>query len=595
MGKVCPELVGLAGPFTRIARAMSSEWNVRIVPSGAKCDTDGETIRIPFTADYLPREMRQVLHGMLDHEVCHVAEERRHKKALRPSPVAILRAETDARLQLLLNVVEDVRIEHRYSKQYVGVAQNLAALNLQAANDLAIKMDDAGIASVGWWKCFSSAMILLAHGLDASWADADFGDYLKACEPELVRMRAGVGPWCDDSLDLAKRILAKVKDRHEDVKRPKSKKRVKTDDDGDGHGGHGDPDDDDEPEGDGRKLDPKEGSPDDDVDDADLHSDTRNKIEKYVIHDATANQRYIPHPKAHALDAVVEVAGCRATYARARAEVLPQIRVLRQKQRALVSAFARRRVRSGLDRGDVDDNVLADVRVGATDLFSELTRKRYLNTAITGLVDFSGSMQTNASPEHGAYYALRTSIALAESWSALGVANEWLGFTAQDMLPTGITIEDLEGPYFCRPPLQHLVIKAFGESFHSARAKFGGIRGIGSNIDGEAILWAWQRLVVRREARKMLVVICDGEPATWNSCLDKKEIADEVALQTHLRHAIRTVTKSGVECICIGAGTDGPREFFNKDTGAKFVYVSSMATMAVDVFRVMKQRLTDLA
>ena len=73
---VAPELAALNGPFTKIARAMSRHWNVRIVPSGARCDTDGATIRIPYTADYLPAEKRQALHGMLDHEVAHVAEER---------------------------------------------------------------------------------------------------------------------------------------------------------------------------------------------------------------------------------------------------------------------------------------------------------------------------------------------------------------------------------------------------------------------------------------------------------------------------------------------------------------------------------------
>ena len=578
MSRVCVELLGLAGPFTRIARAMSSEWNVRIVPTGTKCDTDGEVIRIPFTADYLPLEARQLLHGMLDHEVCHVSEERRHRQAFRTTPVETLRAETDRRVQLLLNVAEDVRIEKRYSAQYVGVAQNLAALNLQAASEWAEKHD------AGWWLSFGAALILRAHGLDASWADAEFGEYLTLCEPELACMRGGVGEWCDASLDVAKRIFEKVKHRHEEKQREKQsgkqrEKQSETD-------GPEDPEPDGEAGG--------ERAPVDDAGSIDMLVEIRVGLEKHVIRDATLNRRYIPHPKAHALDAVVSVIGNMAVYAGARAEVLAQIRVLRQKQRALVSAWARRRVRPGLERGDVDEHVLADVRVGATDLFAELTRKRYLNTAITGLVDCSGSMGDNQMLGNGAYYALRTAIALAESWSALGIANEWLGFTAQDFVPTGITVDDLSGPYFCRPPLHHFVFKAFGDSIRESRAAFGGIRGIGSNVDGEAVMWAWQRLVVRREARKILVVICDGQPATWNGCADQQEYADEGALHAHLRDVVRMVTKSGVEVICIGAGTDDPAQFFNADTGAKFVHVRSVSTLALDVFRIMKQRVTDL-
>lgn len=577
MAKVCSELVGLAGPFTRIARAMSAEWGVRIVPSGSRCDTDGETIRIPFTADYLPLEMRQALHGMLDHEVCHVAEERRHRGLTRQTPVEMLRAETDKRVQLLFNVVEDVRIEKRYSAQYVGVAQNLAVLNLQAASDWSKKGDEAG-----WWKKLSAALIMQAHGLDATWAEAEFGDYLREVGDELDQMRKGVGEWADASLDLARRIFEKVK-RHEDEKpKPKPKPKPKKSDDEAGEGGGGD----DEVES---------STPDDEPDSSDMLEEIRKGLEEYVIHDAVANQRYIPHPKAQALDTIDPADSSVAVYAIARAEVLPQIRVLRQRQRALVSAWGRRRVRSGLERGEVDEQVLAGVRVGETDLFSELTHKRVLNTAITGLVDLSGSMGDNTNPENGAYYALRTAIALAESWSALSIANEWLGFTVQDRRLTGITIEDLAEHYFCRPPLQHVVIKAFGDSMRESRARFGGIKGSGSNVDGEAVVWAWRRLIVRREARKILVVICDGQPSTWNGCADQQEIADEVAMQAHLRDAIRMVTKSGVEVLCIGAGTDCPHAFYNADTGAKFVYVNSIATLAMDVFKVMKQRVTDFA
>lgn len=576
MGRtVCPELVGLAGPFTRIARAMSSEWRVHIVPSGARCDTDGEVIHIPFTSDYLPSEMRQVLHGLLDHEVCHVAEERRHREAARKTPIQLLNAESDRRARLLFNVVEDVRIEKRYSRQYVGVAQNIAALNLKAAGDAAT------MPYQSWWKGFAAAMILRAHDLPADWAEDDFGEYLAACEPELERMRDGVGEWGDASYELAKSIFAKVKDRAEEERKPEGE--------GDGAAKKGEGGD----EGDGESDASR--SPDDEPDGFDMLEGVRGALEEYVIHDARAHRRYIPHPKAHALDAVQESEENLAVYEGARSEVMPQIRALRQRQRALVSSWVRRKIRPGLERGHVDDTVLSDVRLGATDVFAELTRKRLLNTAITGLVDCSGSMGDNRRSDHGAYYALRTAVALAESWSSLGIANEWLGFTAFDYVSTGIAPADLTGPFFCRPPLRHLVFKAFDEPLRDVRARFGGIIGRGSNVDGEAVVWAWRRLMARTEKRRILVVICDGQPATWNGCADQQEVADELALQTHLRDAVSMATKSGIEVIGIGAGTPTPRAYFNRDTGAKFVHVRSIATLAFDVYKVMSQRVTDLA
>lgn len=560
---------------------MSSEWNVRIVPSGASCDTNGEMIRIPFTADYLPREMRQVLHGMLDHEVCHVAEERRHKKAVRQSPLEIMAAEKDKRVKLLFNVVEDVRIEKRYSALYLGVAQNIEALNLKAANDWATKPTE----HTSWWHRFGSALVVLAHGMPAPWAEDEFGDHLRACTPELASMRAGVGEWCDAAIKIARSIASKVKVEEEHGKKG---------DGGDGEGGAGDGADDADGEttGDGTGKRP---GPEDEPDNVDLLSALRGSIEDYVIHDARAHGRYIPHPNAHALDEVREADGPLHIYQEALIEVVPQIRALRQRQRALVSSFARRRVRSGLDHGEIDESTIADVRIGAIDVFSELTRKRLLNTAICGLVDCSGSMGSNTHPLHGAYYALRTSVALAESWSGLNVPNEWLGFTVNDHIDPEIPPEDLDGPFFCRPPLLHLVFKAYDERLKDVRARFGGIIGRGSNIDGEGVLWAFRRLSARREKRKILVVVLDGQPASSNGCRKNLQLADELAMQTHLRDVIKAATQSGIEVIGIGAGTKLPRAYFNKDTGAKFVYVHNIGTLATDVYRVMTKRVTDLA
>jgi cobaltochelatase CobT len=413
-----------------------------------------------------------------------------------------------------------------------------------------------------------------------------------------------VGEWCDASLDVAKHIVDKVKAMvpPEDEKKSKKGERAgeggdEGDDGDDDGGGDGDDGDDD---GGGDEVDGDDDTPaskakrgpDEEPDGVDMLAGLRSGVEDYVIHDARAHGRYIPHPKAHALDEVREAEGALSTYKDALAEVMPQVRALRQKQRALVSSYARRRIRPGLDRGDIDDTTVADVRLGSTDVFSELTRKRLLNTAICGLVDCSGSMGTNGYPGHGAYYALRTAVALAVSWSSLNIPNEWLGFTALDHIDPGIASSELDGPFFCRPPLWHLVFKAYDERLKDVRARFGGIVGHGSNVDGEAVLWAWRRLSVRREKRKILVVVLDGQPASSNGCGGS---ADERVMQTHLRDVIRAATKSGVEVIGIGAGTSLPRHYFNADTGAKFVYVHSIGTLAMDVYRVMSQRVTDFA
>lgn len=601
---VCEDLIGLSGPFTKIARTMSAQWGVRIVPSGAECDTDGETIRIPFTADYLPLEKRQALHGMLDHEVCHVAEERRHKEHGKETPVKLLREEKNPVIQMLMNIFEDIRIEILYEGIYKGVAENLRVNNVDAAKKWAEEHEER--ITNDWWCAFGAALILRARDLECEWTNkGDIGEYLEVCAEEIEESRHT--SWIDDSIDLSKRVFEKIKVHHKKKGKKASgsgKGIFAKEGKGDGKGkkasgsgkglfakeGKGD--------GKGKKVDGDFGPGKFGPGTTDFSELNRKSMAEYVIHDAKANNRYIPHPKAVKRDCIeVSKAGDINYYATAKAEVSSQISGLRGKQRMLIMSWSRRRVVGNLDNGFVDDDVLSEVKTGNKRVFCDITKKRHLNTAILALVDCSGSMAGNLYPGSGAYYAFRTSIGLAESWELIGIPHEWLGFSANDGMYTGITEEDLKGPYFCRPPLNHIIFKRFSESLKSTRTRFTGITGRGSNVDGESVSWAARRLAARKEPRKILVVISDGMPSTSNGTgrgilLFGGGGADHSRMQEHLRYVVKQVTSSGIEIIGIGAGTEGPRYFYNKDTGAKFVHIKDLNTMATDIYRVMKQKVT---
>ena len=73
------------------------------------------------------------------------------------------------------------------------------------------------------------------------------------------------------------------------------------------------------------------------------------------------------------------------------------------------------------------------------------------------------------------------------------------------------------------------------------------------NIDGEALIWAHNRLVVRHEARKVLMVISDGLPVDNSTLL----VNPSSYLEQHLKYAIETIEDhSPVELIAIGIGHD---------------------------------------
>ena len=63
--------------------------------------------------------------------------------------------------------------------------------------------------------------------------------------------------------------------------------------------------------------------------------------------------------------------------------------------------------------------------------------------------------------------------------------------------------------------LRHIVYKRADEPYRHARRNLGLMMREGllkENIDGEALLWAHQRLIARPEERRILMVISDGAP-----------------------------------------------------------------------------------
>lgn len=585
--KVCQDLVGLAGPFTKIARAMSAQWGVRIVPSGTECKTDGQVIYVPFTADLLPADKRQILHGMLDHEVCHVTEEVRHKSAGRSGCIELMKAEQDKKLRFMINVFEDIRIEQRYEAMYPGVAENLRAQNISATREWAECHEER--IQGNFWHSFGAAIICRARRMEDAWTyEGEIGEWMSLVEDEIAESQQG-GEWVDTAIALARRVCDKVKDRAEEKKKQKDKS---TDKSGKGASSEGDDSgEDDDKSGGTKHVDPNE-----DPEFEDFADKTRSNMSDYVVSDARTHDRYIPHPKALQADTIAPaISGGAVEYDNVKAEVMGQISGLRSKQRMVIMSWARRRLVTGLEAGFVDDDALSEIVTGNRRVFGDLTKKRTLNTAITGVVDVSGSMGSNEEPGFCAYYALRTAIALAESWSKLGIANEWLGYTVSDYQDIGLVEADLKGPFFCRPPLRHLIFKGFDEKLKTVRGRFMDIQGHGSNVDGESVAWAARRLAARPEPRKILVVLSDGKPATWNACHENGRLmareADFARMQDHLRYVVKSVTSAGIEIIGIGCGTADPAAYYNAQTGAKFVHISNVSTMAVDIFRVMKARI----
>jgi cobaltochelatase CobT len=184
----------------------------------------------------------------------------------------------------------------------------------------------------------------------------------------------------------------------------------------------------------------------------------------------------------------------------------------------------------------------------------------FRDTVVTLLIDNSGSMRGRPI----SIAAISADI-LARTLERCGVKAEILGFTTRAW-KGGQSREKwlAEG----RPPqpgrlndLRHIVYKAADEPWRRARKNLGLMMREGllkENIDGEALLWAHNRLIGRPEERRILMVISDGAPVDDSTL----SVNSGTYLERHLRQVIGWIEdKSPVELAAIGIGHDVTRYY----------------------------------
>ena len=184
----------------------------------------------------------------------------------------------------------------------------------------------------------------------------------------------------------------------------------------------------------------------------------------------------------------------------------------------------------------------------------------FRDTVVTLLIDNSGSMRGRPI----SIAAISADI-MARTLERCGVKTEILGFTTkawkggqcrEDWLAHGRS--PLPGRL---NDLRHIVYKKADEPWRRARKNLGLMMREGllkENIDGEALLWAHNRLIARPEERRVLMVISDGAPVDDSTL----SVNHGAYLEQHLRKVIDWIEKmSPVQLIAIGIGHDVTRYY----------------------------------
>ncbi|KAB7738717.1 cobaltochelatase subunit CobT [Parvibaculum sedimenti] len=184
----------------------------------------------------------------------------------------------------------------------------------------------------------------------------------------------------------------------------------------------------------------------------------------------------------------------------------------------------------------------------------------FRDTVVTLLLDNSGSMRGRPIT-----VAAMCADILARTLERCGVKVEILGFTTRAWKGGQARERWLADGKPAMPgrlnDLRHIIYKAADTPWRRARRNLGLMMREGllkENIDGEALIWAYNRLLARPEQRRILMVISDGAP------VDDSTLSVNAGnyLERHLRSVIEQIElRSPVELIAIGIGHDVTRYY----------------------------------
>ncbi|MGN7438901.1 MAG: cobaltochelatase CobT-related protein [Alcanivorax sp.] len=192
--------------------------------------------------------------------------------------------------------------------------------------------------------------------------------------------------------------------------------------------------------------------------------------------------------------------------------------------------------------------------------FKQEKEMPFKDTVVSILIDNSGSMRGRPIA-----IAATTTDIIAQTLERCGLKTEILGFTTRAWKGGKSRELWLENGRPEKPgrlnDVRHIIYKDANAPTRRARRNLGLMLKEGilkENIDGEALVWAYNRLSRRPEERKILLVISDGAPVDDSTL----SVNPSNILEMDLRNVIRWIEeKSPVELTAIGIGHDVTRYY----------------------------------
>ncbi len=595
-----------ANELTKTSSIFGRKETVNVVFQGDGALTDGQTIKLPALdlRGEVTEEQAAIMRGYVDHEAGHVRHTdfdvlKRNKHKLVDNKL----------LHSCANALEDIWLEKRVISEYGGAEKNIRATSDAVNKDFLrnFKRTDPrlqdpvfiGPVAATWIgregyggetqkKCIDMLdkdMEALLRGyverLDGCDSSSDVFDLAEQMEADLRRERkerktpepeGGEGEPCKEG-----------EETHEPEKGETGETDGEMDDtERDRHGD--DMDGTDKPEG----TDVREGDTPDDgdrehegsadepiVDDVYEDFGLEKAIEKLAKKvRGKRGDRYTPFSTAfdmwfHRSDDPHKYPGSAESnkgyhilgkgsadvYDSVLAEMSGTINMLRRKLERALIAKQTRDWDVAKEHGRLDTKRLTAAVAGRTTVFKQRTDRMEMDTALTLLLDLSGSMSG-----YKILVARQCAIAIAEAVDRTGIKYEMLGFDNQFSgswcCEYRKQFKEQNGRLYNRQePLRMSVFKHFDERLFEAKGAIGTIVEMadGNNADGEALLHAVNRLNARTEKRKVMMVLSDGYPQAWGTGHNQ-----------HLKDVCNDIEASDVDLVGIGIQSDAVERFYDK-------------------------------
>ncbi len=215
-----------------------------------------------------------------------------------------------------------------------------------------------------------------------------------------------------------------------------------------------------------------------------------------------------------------------------------------------------------MEEGYLDTSRLAKIVANPNNKLSYKIEKEieFKDTIISLLIDNSGSMRGRPIT-----VAALCSDILAKTLERCLIKSEILGFTTKAWKGGKSRENWIKNGKPSNPgrlnDLRHIVYKSADAPWRRSKKNLGLLLKEGilkENVDGEALSWAYKRLLNRQEKRKILVVISDGAPVDDSTL----SVNPGNYLEKNLRDVISIVEENkNVELIAIGIGHDVSRYY----------------------------------